>query len=144
MLVLFIGFIAAILISPMNKYFLGNFLWFWLPQATIISLLFIIKVRSSIITGCTLIMTIHLIFYWFWISSSSDPSSTMAWIGYLFSIPGAFIGSFLFATLIKKYQFSNTIIIIGASVSTFIGIAIIQLGLCCTVLYCGFKCQYLI
>ena len=133
-----IGILVAIIIAPKNEFLLPNFLYFWLPQGIIIGLLYATKMRPSVITGSAIIMTLHLIGYAIWVSS---PSDAMAWIGYFFSIAGALVGAFIVGIILKKYPVqSSTLAVLGAYIGALIGIAIIQIGLCCTVLYCGFKC----
>ena len=83
-------------------------------------------------------MTLHLIAYSLWISS---PHNALAWLGYLFSIPGAFVGALLVGLYLKRNQIqSSKLVITSTAIGTFLGISIIQIGLCCTVLYCGIKC----
>ncbi|QFR43041.1 hypothetical protein [Sulfurimonas xiamenensis] len=140
-IIVLLGIITAIVIAPKNHFFLPNFLYYWLPQGVIIGLLFLAKMRASVITGCSLTMTTFLISYAILMSSTSEPSAAMAWIVYLFSIPGALIGAFIFGMTAKKLQYNSSIVVgIGSLISTLIGVGIIQLAFCCTVMYCGFKC----
>ena len=137
-IIVLLGVIAAIVIAPKNEFFLPNFLYFWLPQGIIIGLLFVIKIDHRAIAGCAIIMTLHLIIYSLWISS---PHNALAWLGYFFSIPGAFVGAFIFDITAKKLQYNSSMVVgIGSLVSTLIGVGVIQLWICCTIMYCGFKC----
>lgn len=136
--VIFAGICTAIVIAPYNKYFLLNFLFYWGPQGIILSILYFGRIHLSIIAGSAFIMTLHLIAYDICISR---PSDAMAWLGYLFSIPGALVGAFIFGLYMKKYPYKyNLFIGLGGAFSTLVGIGIIQLYLCCSVLYCGFRC----
>lgn len=138
-LVIFAGICTAIVIAPHNKHFLPNFLYYWGPQGIILSILYFGRIHLSVIAGSALIMTLHLIAYDIWISR---PSDAMAWLGYLFSIPGALVGALAFGLLMKKYPYKSALFIgLWGSFSTFVGIGMIQLYLCCSVLYCGFKCH---
>lgn len=135
---LLVGIIAAVLIAPESSFFLPNFLYFWLPQGVVIALLSAFGIRPVAIAGCALAMTLHLIAYALWISS---PHDALAWIGYLFSVPGAFAGAFIFGMIMKRAPDRSALFVgTAASASALTGIGIIQIGLCCTVLYCGFHC----
>lgn len=134
-----ISVIVAIVASPKTTYFLGNFLWYWLPQAIVIGLLFAFKFRLAIIAGAIIALTIDLALYVTWTNLSKDPMVANVWIGYLFTIPGAFIGALLYGLTIKnKTSYSYKKIIINSTIFTIIGIGIIQFILCSMVMYCGF------
>ncbi len=134
-----ISLIVAIVSSPKTAYFLSNFLWYWVPQAIVISLLFIFKFRLAIIAGAILALTIDLALYEIWTNLSKGPMVANVWIGYLFTIPGAFVGALLYGLKIKnETSISYKKVIINSAISTIIGIGIIQLILCSTVIYCGF------
>lgn len=137
-LVVFLGICTAIVITPHNKFFLSNFLYYWGPQGIILCILYFVRINLGVIIGSSLIMTLHLVAYDIWISR---PSDAMAWLGYFFSIPGALVGALVFGLFIKKYPYKSSLFIsLGGAFSTFVGIGVIQLYLCCTLLYCGFKC----
>jgi len=136
---LIISFTVAIISSPKNTYFLSNFLWYWIPQAIVIGLLFAFKFRLAIIAGAILALTIDLALYEIWTNSSKDPMIANVWVGYLFTIPGAFIGALLYGLKIKnKISISYKKVIINSTIFTIIGIGIIQFILCSTVMYCIF------
>jgi len=136
---LIISLTVAIISSPKNTYFLSNFLWYWIPQAIVIGLLFAFKFRLAIIAGAILALTIDLALYEIWTNSSKDPMIANVWVGYLFTIPGAFIGALLYGLKIKnKVSISYKKVIINSTIFTIIGIGIIQFILCSTVVYCSF------
>jgi len=136
---LIISLIVAIISSPKNTYFLSNFLWYWIPQAIVIGLLLAFKFRLAIIAGAILALTIDLALYEIWTNSSKDPMIANVWVGYLFTIPGAFIGALLYGLKIKnKVSISYKKVIINSTIFTIIGIGIMQLILCSTVMYCSF------
>ena len=139
-IVLFIiSLIVAIVSSPKTAYFLSNFLWYWVPQAIVISLLYVFKFRLAIIAGAILALTIDLALYEIWTNLSKDPMVANIWIGYLFTIPGAFVGAVLYGLKIKhEVSISYKEVIISSTIFSVIGIGIIQFILCSTVMYCGF------
>ncbi|WP_139271152.1 hypothetical protein [Atopomonas hussainii] len=127
------GITVATTISPSGEYFLGNFIYFWLPQLGILALTAIIHSRPAVISGAALVMALYLAAFNSWTPDS------MAWLGYLFSLPGAAIGSAIGAANIKN-RATTTAIHAGSAVaaSTIIGLSINQLLVCSTVMHCAF------
>jgi integral membrane sensor domain MASE1 len=128
---LVISIIIAIILSPKNIYFLGNFAYYWLPQAIVFILLFVFKLRLAVIAGAAIALTLSLIGY-------SMFKDSMAWIGYVFIIPAGFLGALTYGLITKsKITTPYDEVIISSTVCTIIGIGIVQLILCSTVMYCG-------
>lgn len=123
--------IVAIVLSPKNTFFLSNFLYYWLPQAIVFILLFIFKLRLAVIAGAALALTLSLIGY-------SMFKDSMAWIGYIFIIPAGFFGAMTYGLITKsKTSIPYNKVIIYSTISTLIGMGIVQFILCSTVMYCG-------
>jgi len=119
------------MLAPMNKFFLDNFLYYWLPQAVVFILLYILKLRLAVITGAAIALTISLIGY-------SMFKDSMAWIGYLFIVPASFLGATNYGLSIKsEISISYDSVIINSIFFTTVGIGIVQFILCSTVMYCG-------
>ena len=128
---LLISIIVAIVLSPINTYFLGNFLYYWLPQAIIFILLFVFKLRLAVIAGTALALTLSLIGY-------SMFNDSMAWIGYVFILPAGFFGAITYGLITKsKRSTPYNEVIIYSTVSTIVAMGIVQFILCSTVMYCG-------
>lgn len=128
---LVISIIVAIILSPKNMYFLGNFAYYWLPQAIVFILLFVFKLRLAVIAGAAIALTLSLIGY-------SMFKDSMAWIGYVFIIPAGFLGALTYGLVTKpKTSTPYNKVIIYSTVYTIIGMGIVQLILCSTVMYCG-------
>ena len=128
---LLISIIVAIVLSPKNTYFLGNFLYYWLPQAIVVIVLLLLRLRLAVISGAVFALTLSLIGY-------SMFNDSMAWIGYMFIIPVGFLGAMTYGLITKsKKSIPYTKVIIYSTVSTMIGIGIVQFILCSTVMYCG-------
>ncbi len=128
---LLISIIVAIFLSPKNTYFLGNFLYYWLPQAIIYILLFVFKLRWAVIAGTALALTLSLIGY-------SMFKDSMAWIGYMFILPAGLFGAMTYGFITKsKTSTPYNEVIVYSTVSTIIGMGIVQFILCSTVMYCG-------
>lgn len=63
----------------------------------------------------------------------------MAWLGYVFSLPGAGVGAIAGAIYLKRQEPMRALVA-GAIVGLFtlVGLAANQLIVCKTVMYCGF------
>ncbi len=132
-----IGMAVAIYLSPKDSYFFGNFIFYWLPQALVLAILFIARYKFSIICGAALILSLYLACFHFWLFSKPRPES-MAWLGYIFSFPGATIGALISAPVIKHFKIKHSFIL-GATalLITFLGLALNQALVCTTVMYCS-------
>jgi hypothetical protein len=132
------GLIVAAVLAPKNRFFLANFAWYWLPHAAVLGLLVLLKVRPAVVAGCALVLAAFLAGYGAWIFTRPQPEP-LAWLGYLFSIPGAAIGA-LAAAVASKYRPALTALAAGGIglALTSIGLAINQGVVCSTVMYCGF------
>ncbi|WP_415753793.1 hypothetical protein [Pseudomonas leptonychotis] len=133
----FISILVAATIAPSGSYFFGNFIYFWLPQAGVFLLPAIIYSRPAVISGAALVLALYLAAFNSW-NVSNGPES-LSWLGYLFSLPGAAIGAGVGALYLKS-KTNNKPIYVGAviAVSTLVGLAINQIFVCSTVMYCGF------
>lgn len=131
MIFLLISIIVAIVLSPKNTYFLGNFLYYWLPQAIVFLLLFIFKLRLAVIAGAAIALTLSLIGY-------SMFNDSMAWIGYIFIVPAGFLAAVSYGLVTKsKISIPYNEVIAYSTIYTIIGMGIVQFILCSTVMYCG-------
>jgi hypothetical protein len=133
----FLGILVAVYIAPSGSYFFGNFIYFWLPQVGVFLLPAIVYSRPAVISGAALALALYLAAFHSW-NSLSGPDS-MAWLSYLFSLPGAAIGAVAGALHMKnkiKIKAAHVGTVIAAS--TLTGLAINQMFVCGTVMYCGF------
>ena len=125
------GVSVITIILPKNTYFLPNFLYLWVPQAIIFSLLLILKLRLAVIAGSSIVLTISVLYYWMF-------KDAMAWIGYFFILPAGFLGAMIYGLATKSAtSIECDEAIIQSAVCTTIGIMIVQFILCSTVMYCG-------
>jgi hypothetical protein len=132
LLVVLTGVSVITIILPKNTYFLPNFLYLWVPQAIIFSLLLILKLRLAIIAGSSIVLTISVLYYWIFIKDA------MAWIGYFFILPAGFLGAMIYGLVTKSAtSIECDEAIIQSAVCTTIGIMIVQFIVCSTVMYCG-------
>jgi len=109
-----ISIIVAMILSPKNIFFLGNFAYYWLPQAIVYILLFVLKIRLAVIAGASLSLTSTLILYWLWLLSNfaSLLSNSLALLVYSFIIPGAFIGALIYGLIIRTSVSSSYVKVI--------------------------------
>ena len=133
-----LGIIVAIFLPPKDIYFFSNFMWYWLPQLGIIILLLILKASPSTIGGAAFVLALYPLAYYTWVMHHKDGEG-LVWLGYLFSLPGGVLGSFVALAYLKYKIHKNYLVITGMSaLFTFFGLLINQIIVCKTVMYCGF------
>lgn len=126
-----LGVSVITIISPKNVYFLSNFLYLWVPQAIIFSILLILKLRLAVIAGTSIVLTASVIYYWMF-------NDAMAWIGYFFILPVGFLGAMIYGLVTKSAtSIECDEAIIQSAVCATIGIMIVQFILCSTVMHCA-------
>lgn len=131
------GVAVAALLSPKDAYFLGNFTFYWLPQAIVFAVLLFFVSRPAVLSGAAIVLAIYLALFGAWVFSRSHPES-MAWLGYLFSLPGAGLGAIAGALYVKRHSYTRAAIAGAvAALFTFAGLALNQVVVCSTVMYCG-------
>jgi len=131
-----IGVAVATYLSPKDKYFFGNFTFYWLPQAIVLAILLLARYKLPVLCGAALVFSAYLACFHLWVFSRPHPES-MAWLGYLFSFPGAAIGALVSATIAKRFEIKNSVMLGGtALLLTFIGLVLNQALVCTTVMYC--------
>lgn len=133
------GVVVAIVLAPKDDYFLGNFMFWWIPQAIVLSILISFTSRPAVVSGAAVILAIYLAAYGAWISLSATNDNGLSILGYLFSLPGAVVGAIAGAFFIKQRNYLRAVVV-GSVVaaSTLVGLALNQLLLCKTLIYCGF------
>ena len=132
-----IGVAVATYFSPKDSFFLGNFSFYWLPQAVVLAILFIARYKLAIICGTALILSAYLACFHFWRFSKPHPES-MAWLGYVFSFPGAAVGALFSAPIAKYFKIEGPFVLgVTALLITLVGLALNQTIICTTVMYCS-------
>ena len=133
-----VGFAVSAALAPYDAGFWSNLLFYWVPQACVLGMLCLYKPpRPAVFAGLALALAAHLALFGAWLLSRQHPES-LAWLGYLFSLPGAVLGSFLALSWLARRE-EHRPIVIGAAVgfAVFAGIAANQAIVCGTVMYCG-------
>jgi len=133
------GVVVAIVLAPKDDYFFGNFMFWWIPQAIVLGILISFTSRPAVVSGAAVILAIYLAAYGMWLSLTSTNDNGLAILGYLFSLPGAAVGAIAGAFFIKQRNYQRAVVIGSvAAASTLAGLALNQLLLCNTLMYCGF------
>ena len=132
------GVVVAALLSPKDAYFMGNFMFYWLPQGIVLAVLLFFVSRPAVLSAVAVVLAVYLALFGVWVFSRPNPEA-MAWLGYLFSLPGAGLGAIAGALYVKRQSYERAIVAGSiAALFTFAGLAVNQLAVCSTVMYCDF------
>ena len=134
-----IGMAVAATLAPRDAFFLPNFLFFWGTQVAIIALAALLKPRPAVLGGVSLALAIYLGSFGAWLFTRTHPES-MAWLGFVFSLPGAAIAA-VGVTLWQKNQviYGPIRACLFATCAVLLGVSLNQVVVCSTVMYCGAK-----
>lgn len=132
----FLGIVVAAVLARNSPYFLPNFLSFWGPQMAVLVVSLICRPHPVVLAGTACALAGYLALFGSWVLTRSAPDS-MAWLGYISSMPGAAIGALLAAILFRK-QATQRPVLAGclAAATVCSGIAVNQVFICSTVMYC--------
>jgi hypothetical protein len=135
-----IGIAVSAALALKGAWFLSNLLFYWLPQACVLVLFCLYRPpRPAVFAGVALALAAYLGIFGAWLFSRNPPEST-AWLGYLFSLPGAVVGSFLaIGWLARRAENRPWVIGFAVGAAALIGIAANQAIVCSTVMYCAGK-----
>ncbi len=134
-----VGGIVAAVLAPRDADFAPNFLFFWLPQGAIVAVVGLLRSRPAVIAGVALALAIYLAGFGAWILTRRHPES-MAWLGYLFSLPGATLAAIGVALWQKGRVVSRPVRAgLFATLAVLAGVAANQAIICNTVMYCRGK-----
>ena len=137
LLCLAVGLAVAIVLAPKDSSFLPNFLFFWVPQLAVLAALFPFKAHLGTYAGVSLATAVYLAAFGAWLFAHRRPES-MAWLGYLFSLPGGLIGAFV-AIQWQRRNVAAPYLLIGAASFAFVlgGITVNQVLVCSTLMHCA-------
>jgi hypothetical protein len=134
-----VGLGVAIVLAPSGDYFLINVAFFWGSQLAVLLLALLLKPRSIAIAGIAFAVAVYLAAFGHWLFTRTHPES-MAWFGYVFSLPGALLGAWAANVVLRRHPTFG--LLIAGAVSTglvLVGIAANQVLVCSTIIYCGGK-----
>ncbi len=130
------GVLVAAWLAPKDSYFLGNLLTYWGPHAAIFVLLSLKPPRPALYAGTALAMAAYLAAFGAWLFSRGRPES-MAWLGYLFSFPGAVVGVVVAYRLTDRHPAPSALTATAITAAwVAAGLAFNQALVCSTVMYC--------
>jgi hypothetical protein len=130
---------ASVVLSPKDEYFLGNFAYYWLPQAAIIVVLCLTKARPAIVAACALVLAIYLVAFDTWVATLPARDGALAWVGYLFALPGAAVGAIASVLIpVPNALRGAASMAMVTALLTITGLSASQAILCTTVMHCSF------
>ncbi len=137
-----VTFLVVFVLLPIGNFILSfvNAAFFWLTQAIVLGVVRLFSSRAAVISGVaiTLTLTLYFILFSIWLFSHSHPEA-LAWLGYIFSLPGAIVGTLMGIWLIKRGDFENAFTIANTSaLCSLVGLAFNQTIICNSVMHCGF------
>jgi hypothetical protein len=133
-----VGIVVSAAFALKGPWFLSNFIFYWVPQACVLVLFCLYKPpRQAVFAGVALALAAYLSLFGAWLFSRHSPES-MAWVGYLLSLPGAVVGSFLAIGKLANHE-EHRPLVVGSSVAAaaLVGVAANQAIVCSTVMYCA-------
>lgn len=120
----------------MDDYFLGNFLYLWIPQAIVLGVVLMFGSRPAVVSGAALVLALYLALYGTWVFLRQNPDG-LIWLGYWFSLPGAGIGAVIGALYVRQRRFERAAVAGAvAAASTLVGLSLNQALLCSTLMSC--------
>jgi hypothetical protein len=104
----------------------------------VLALLWPFKPRPAVIAGVAVVLALYLAIFYLCIHLSHDRDGSLAWLGYLFSLPGAIAGALRAVFLLRKRPLYS-IISAGFTAASlvFVGLLVNQTIVCNTIMYCG-------
>ena len=122
-------------VAPHDRYFVGNFAWYWLPVVVVVLIGVALGVVPSISAGGGIALALFLAAFHSWVASLGR-GADMAWLGYLFAMPGAATGLLVAGWLAKRESSGALASLFIALAATAAGLALNVGVLCNTVMYC--------
>ena len=131
------GLMVSAALAPKDAWFLSNFLFYWLSQLAVLGLVAAPGPRPAIIAGTASALALYLGSYGVWLFSRTPPES-LAWLGYVCSLPGALAGVLGVALWMRRQELIPTgMATLSVGMATLVGIGLNQALVCSTVLYCA-------
>lgn len=128
--------IAAVL-APKDSYFVANFLFFILPSAFLLGIFLPYSPRPAAVAALAAVLALYLVGFHWWLFSDGNPES-LAWLGYLASLPGIAIGAIASAFALKRKSAAGVFEVFAfTTFCALVGLLLNQALVCSTVMYCG-------
>ena len=105
-----------------------NFAYTWVPQALVVIVMLFIGARPAALAGAALALAGHFILFHTWVSSFTHVDG-LAWLLYLFSLPGGLVGGVL-ATIWLRKRDEWRPLTAGLAAAMFVGVGIAIIHTC--------------
>lgn len=134
--VVLVGGIVAVAIAPWDSYFLPNFLWYWLPHMCILFPMWLLRTRPAALAGTATVLALYLGAFDLWVLAQGHFEG-LAWLGYLFSLPGAMLGALLATVWLRDRDWTAVWVGLATAGLVLTGLTANQFIVCNTVMSCG-------
>ncbi|WP_146205865.1 hypothetical protein [Azospirillum sp. TSH58] len=126
---------VALALAPKSDWFLKNALFYLVTQMLVVLAALIGRPRPSAIGGVAVAASLYLAAFGMWAKAAKD---SMAWLGYVFSLPGAILGALAIVFWLKsKSQMAPFTTFCISAVAVIFGVSINQTAICKTLMYCS-------
>jgi hypothetical protein len=131
------GLALSAAIAPKDAWFLPNFLFYGASQLAVLGVIAAFRSRPAVAAGSALALAVYLAGYAWWIFTRKPPDS-MAWLGYLFTLPGALLPIAGTVAWMRGRTGTPAAAVAGfAAAAALAGLAVAQALACSRVMYCG-------
>ncbi|MBB6246226.1 hypothetical protein [Rhodanobacter sp. A1T4] len=131
-----LGLVVSTLLAPKNSFFLANAAFYWASQLGVLAFVFLFEPRPAIVAGVAIALATYLAAFGIWVFTRMHPDS-MAWLLYVFSLPGATVGAVGVAGALRSRSTLHPLI--AGSVTACVvlaGVILNQAAVCSTFFYC--------
>ena len=131
------GLVLSAAIAPKDAWFLPNFLFYMASQLAVLGVIAAFRPRPAVAAGSALALAAYLAGYACWVFTRT-PAESMAWLGYLFVLPGALLPIAGAVAWLRGRTGTPAPAAAGlAAVAALAGLGVAQALACSTVMYCG-------
>lgn len=130
-----VGAAAAAALAPWDRLFFPNFFFGWAPQLLVLFVAGALRVRLLVLGAVALALTAYLLGFSAWLLTVYPRERGMAWLFYMFSMPGALVGVAAALALQRLRPKSRPVVLSVAAfvmvLSCLIGLQQVVMGRCC-------------
>ena len=135
----FLGLLAAVAfvaasVAPHDRFFLANWVLYWLPVASVLGILAAAGSGLVVVAGAAVALAAFLVGYHAWAQSLTVHE--WVWGGYLLAMPGAVAGGLIASRLRRRRSLALAVVAFVAVSATAIGLALNMGLLCVTLMHC--------
>jgi hypothetical protein len=131
------GLVLSAMLAPKDAAFLPNFMFYALSQLIVLGLIAATMPRPAVLAGAAVALSLYFGAYAAWLLSRT-PVESMAWLGYLFTLPGAVVAVLGVRMWPRGLSgMSARAAMLAAAVAALAGLALGQVAVCSTVMHCS-------